>query len=148
MAAKIVSPLTVHMFSFVYILNKTVSWKYPLFDDSHPKRHELVSDCGFDLDHTDDESCQAHFHVPISHLYVFFWGKKSISFTSPLEKGMANHSSILAWRIPWTEEPGRLQSMGSQRIGHDRVTITHSLTYPYWIVWFLVAFYEFLKDAF
>ena len=36
-----------------------------------------------------------------------------------LEKGMANHSSILAWRIPWTEEPGRLQSMGLQRVGHD-----------------------------
>ena len=35
------------------------------------------------------------------------------------EKGMAAHSSILAWRIPWTEEPGRLQSMGSQRVGHD-----------------------------
>ena len=36
-----------------------------------------------------------------------------------LEKEMANHSSILAWRIPWTEEPGRLQSMGSQGVGHD-----------------------------
>ena len=36
-----------------------------------------------------------------------------------LEKGMATHSSILAWEIPWTEEPGRLQSMGSQRVGHD-----------------------------
>ena len=37
----------------------------------------------------------------------------------PLEKGMATHSSILAWKIPWTEEPGRLQSMGLQRVGHD-----------------------------
>ena len=37
----------------------------------------------------------------------------------PLEKEMATHSSILAWRIPWTEEPGGLQSMGSQRVGHD-----------------------------
>ena len=37
----------------------------------------------------------------------------------PLEEGMATHCSILAWRIPWTEEPSRLQSMGSQRIGHD-----------------------------
>ena len=35
---------------------------------------------------------------------------------------MATHSSILAWKIPWTEEPGRLQSMGSQRVGHDQVT--------------------------
>ena len=37
----------------------------------------------------------------------------------PLEEGMATHSSILAWRIPWTEEYGRLQSIGSQRVGHD-----------------------------
>ena len=37
----------------------------------------------------------------------------------PLEKEMAIHSSILAWKIPWTVEPGRLQSMGSQRVGHD-----------------------------
>ena len=37
----------------------------------------------------------------------------------PLEKEMATHSSILAWRIPWTEEPGRLQSMGSQRVRHN-----------------------------
>ena len=37
----------------------------------------------------------------------------------PLEKGMATHSSILAWRIPWTEKPGRLRSMGSQRVTHD-----------------------------
>ena len=37
----------------------------------------------------------------------------------PLEKEMATHSSILAWTIPWTEEPGRLQSMGSQRVEHD-----------------------------
>ena len=41
-----------------------------------------------------------------------------------LEKGMTTHSSILAWRIPRTEEPGRLQSMGSQRVGHDGVTNT------------------------
>ena len=37
----------------------------------------------------------------------------------PLEEGMETHSSILAWRIPWTEEPGRLQSIGSQSAGHD-----------------------------
>ena len=39
-----------------------------------------------------------------------------------LEEGMATHSSILAWRISWTEEPGGLQSMGSQRVGHDLAT--------------------------
>ena len=43
----------------------------------------------------------------------------------PLEKGMATHSSIPVWRIPWTEEPGRLQSIGSQRVGHNLTTNTH-----------------------
>ena len=43
----------------------------------------------------------------------------SIGQEDPLEEGMATHSSILAWRIPWTEEPGGLQSMGLQRVGHD-----------------------------
>ena len=44
---------------------------------------------------------------------------QSQGWEDPLEKEMATHSSILAWRIPWTEKPGGLQSMGSQRIGHD-----------------------------
>ena len=43
----------------------------------------------------------------------------SQGWEDPLEKGMATHSSILAWRIPWIEEPGGLQSMGSQRVRHD-----------------------------
>ena len=43
----------------------------------------------------------------------------SLGWEDSLEKGMATHSSILAWRIPQTEEPGRLQSMGSQRVGHN-----------------------------
>ena len=42
---------------------------------------------------------------------------RSLDWEDPLEKGMATHSSILAWRIPWTDEPGRLQAMGSQRVG-------------------------------
>ena len=46
-------------------------------------------------------------------------GVQSLGREDPLEKEMATHSSTLAWRIPWREEPGRLQSMGSQRVGHD-----------------------------
>ena len=46
----------------------------------------------------------------------------SLGWEDPLEEEMATHSSILAWRIPWTEEPGWLQSMGLQRARHDRVT--------------------------
>ena len=48
----------------------------------------------------------------------------SLDREDPLEEGMATHSSILARRIPWTEEPGGLQSMGLQRVGHNRVTNT------------------------
>ena len=49
---------------------------------------------------------------------------QSLGQENPLEKEMASHSSILAWRIPWTEEPDRLQSMGLQRLGRDWVTNT------------------------
>ena len=44
---------------------------------------------------------------------------RSLRWEDPLEKEMATHSSTLAWKIPWTEEPGRLQSMGLQGVGHD-----------------------------
>ena len=46
-------------------------------------------------------------------------GVQSLGQEDPLEEGMATHSSILAWRILWTEEPGGLQSMGLQKVGHD-----------------------------
>ena len=49
---------------------------------------------------------------------------RSLGWEDPLEKGMATHSSILAWRTPWIEEPGGLQFMGSQRVGHDWATNT------------------------
>ena len=44
---------------------------------------------------------------------------RSLGWEDPLEKEMATHSSILAWKTPWVEEPGRLQAIGSQRVGHD-----------------------------
>ena len=44
---------------------------------------------------------------------------RSLGWEDPLEKEMATHSSTLGWKIPWTEEPGKLQSVGSQRVGHD-----------------------------
>ena len=51
---------------------------------------------------------------------------RSLCCEAPLEKEIATHSSILAWRIPWTEEPGGLQSMGSQRVRQDSATNTHT----------------------
>ena len=53
----------------------------------------------------------------------------SLGQEDPVEKETATHSSILAWRISWMEEPGRLQSMGSQRVRHDWVTNTHTHTH-------------------
>ena len=50
---------------------------------------------------------------------------RSLGQEDPLEKEMATHSSTLAWKIPWTKEPGRLQSLESQRVGHDSVTSLH-----------------------
>ena len=47
------------------------------------------------------------------------WVVRSLDWEDPLEEGMATHSSILAWRSPWTEKPGGLQSLGSQRVRHD-----------------------------
>ena len=51
---------------------------------------------------------------------------QSLGQEDALEKGRATHSSILAWRIPWTEAPGGLQSLGSQRVGHDCESNTHT----------------------
>ena len=58
-------------------------------------------------------------------------GAQSLGQDDPLEEKMATHSSILAWRIPWTEEPGGLKSMGSQRVGHDLAT-EHKLEEDPW----------------
>ena len=58
-------------------------------------------------------------------------GAQSLGQEDPLEKGMATHSSILAWIIPWTEEPGGLQSMGLKRVRHDRVTNTYTFTFTF-----------------
>ena len=65
-------------------------------------------------------------HLPaMQEIWVWSLGQED-----PLEKETATHSSILAWRIPWTEKPVRLQSMGSQRVGHDWVT---SLHFTHWV---------------
>ena len=47
------------------------------------------------------------------------------------QEGMVTHSNILAWRIPWTEEPGRLESIGSQRVGHDSSDLAHTHTHTH-----------------
>ena len=54
---------------------------------------------------------------------------QSLGREDPLEKGMATHSSILAWKTPWSEEPGGLQSMGSQKVGHNWANFTFTFTF-------------------
>ena len=58
---------------------------------------------------------------------------RSLGQEDPLEEGMATHSSILPWRIPWTEEPDRLQSMGSQRIEHDWSDLACTKNWGEWL---------------
>ena len=90
--------------------------------------------------------CSAFFTVQVSHPYMTT--RKTIALTrrtlvgkvmsllfnmlSKLEKAMAPHSSTLAWKIPWTEEPGGLQSMGLLRVGHDRATSLSLFTFRHW----------------
>ena len=57
-------------------------------------------------------------NLPLMQKMKEMW-VQSLGQEHPLEEGMATHSSILAWEIPWTEEPGRLQSIRSQRVGYD-----------------------------
>ena len=100
-----------------------------------------------------------HFYIPISHIWTTFSPHSHRHFMIPVffimdilvgvkyyhivgliysylmtnaEKAMAPHSSTLAWKIPWTEEPGGLQSMGSLRVGHDWATSLSLFTFMHW----------------
>ena len=71
-------------------------------------------------------------HTVVLSTYASYWGQFCMGFICYLEKAMAPHSSTLAWKIPWTEELGRLQSMGLQRVGHDWVTSLSLFTFMHW----------------
>ena len=92
------------------------------FNTCYPNGCEVISHCGFDL------ICISLMISEVQHLFL---GLLTIYMTF-LEKAMAPHSSTLAWKIPWTEEPRRLQSMGSLRVGHDWVTSLSFFTFMYW----------------
>ena len=76
---------------------------------------------------TSDDSGKT-FNTPQFWILEFFF----LLLFNIKEKAMATHSSILAWKIPWTEEPGRLQSMGSRRVGHDWATSLSLFTFTHW----------------
>ena len=79
---------------------------------------------------------------------------RSLSWEDPLGKEMAPHSSTLAWRIPWREQPGRLQSMGLQRVGHDWLTSLHFMIWQNThiiqtivLILFCPKWFDLLKDS-
>ena len=75
-----------------------------------------------------------HRYILSVHVYNMYVPEKKLYANIPIhsEKAMAPHSSILAWKIPWTEEPGGLQSMGSLRVGHDWATSLSLFTFTHW----------------
>ena len=88
---------------------------------------------------------KSKFQIPTSNLWSQIsvcWESKKIKFyqgfqmimgrKDPLEKEIATHSGTLAWKIPWMEEPGRLQSMGLPRVGHDWATSLSLFTFMHW----------------
>ena len=88
--------------------------------------------------------CLIHWGAPVLGAYIYncmssgtdlliIMECPSLSLVAVfMEKAMAPHSSTLAWKIPWMEEPGRLQSMGSQRVGHNWVTSLSLFTFMHW----------------
>ena len=102
---------------FLFLSSSSIVVKFTFLTNyGHPGDFEVVPHCGFDL-HFPDEMLVAQM---VKRLPAMWETRvRSLGWEDPLEKEMAIHSSTLAWRIPWMEEPGRLQSMGSQRVGHD-----------------------------
>ena len=94
--------------------SSTLAWKIPWMEES--RRLQSMGSQRVELDMTE----WLHFHFYTSFILIYS------------EKAMVPHSSILAWKIPWMEEPGGLQSMGSQRVGHDWGTSLSPFTFMHW----------------
>ena len=111
------------------------------------KNDWIIFHCMYVCMHIHTHIHTQHFFYPFFHWWTFrllpYFGNvsggkslpamwetwvQSLSQEDPLEKKIAIHSSALAWKMPWTEEPGRLQSMGSQRVRHDWVTNTDTIS--------------------
>ena len=88
---------------------------FQMFKLDSKRQRNQGSNCQHPLDHQASPVAQTVKSLPV----VRETQVQSLGQEDPLEKEMATHSSILAWEIPWTEEPGGLQSLESQRVGHD-----------------------------
>ena len=98
--------------------NKCIHWKTII--QLTPFSWESIGDASVFPDGASGKELTCQCRSPKSRRFNPWW--------ETLEEEMATHSSILAWRIPWTEEPGGLQSMGSQRVGHDWSGLAHTDT--------------------
>ena len=94
------------------------------------KRHSLISHSHRWTENQDSDECYKQETSLVAQTVKrlsTMWETRvqSLGWEDPLEKEMAIHSSTIAWKIPWTEEPGRLQPTGSQRVGHDWATLPY-----------------------
>ena len=109
-----------HIACFIKWNKKTVSMVVQLEWVYRPQTHKLNGKLGL------QEICNdSPIFAPQKSINIY-------SVTMPTEKAMAPHYSTLAWKIPWMEEPGRLQSMGSLRVGHDWATSLSLFTFMHW----------------
>ena len=132
--------LVFFMLYFPFILDKT-ALSSPLQKSVHPGDTCCFSSirCTM-LSFTSDSACILASLVAqkVENLPIMPETRvQSLSWKDTLEKGKATHSSILAWRIPWTQEPGELQSMGSQRGRHSWATNTHTDIHCLYCAWIL-----------
>ena len=103
-------------------------WPCVRVSDKIPSQKLWVRNCTCILSFLTSSSSAGFYWAPI-RVYTQEMLVWSLGHEDPLEKDMATHSSVLAWRIPWTEEPGGLQSMGLQRVGHDWFMTEHTYTW-------------------
>ena len=97
------------------IHSSTLAWKIP-WTDEPDRLQSMVAKSWTQLSKLNYKS---FFFSPLENCVRFRVWVQSLGWEDPLEKEMAIHSRTIAWKIPWTEEPGRLQSTGSQRVRHD-----------------------------
>ena len=109
--------------SFYFLRYLSLLWCFPLYSFSVPSPFSLKDTCDFLF------VCLLFFLFSLWCLCILFIWK---TFLKCLDKEMKTHSSTLAWKIPWTEEPGRLQSMGSLGVRHEWVTSLSLFTVMHW----------------
>ena len=123
--------------SNTFVISGTVSWQAPLFMEFSRQEYwsGLPFPTGRNLPNTEIQPMSPAWHLDalsLSHLCSYSYTLFSTFYAATTEKAMATHSGTLAWKIPWTAEPGRLQSMGSLRVGHDWAISLSLFTFVHW----------------